>query len=165
MKTYDSIIQGFYTPLRGYLGREVVPSNEEAPRPELPFCSYNVINPRLVQYGPMSGHVDTVADGEIVTERKETDVEVVFSFNFFGQTDLEAMSLASKAEEYLDFVGEYELNSRGLTVVDITNVQDRTLYLGDAYEHRVGFDVRFRVKETKERVVIHTIDDAEIEQI
>ena len=50
-------------------------------------------------------------------------------------------------------------------MVDITNIQDRSLYLGDAYEYRVGFDVRFRVKETKERVVRYTIDDAEIEQI
>lgn len=165
MKTYNDIIEGFYAPLTAYLEREVIPANETAPRPPLPFCSYTVLNPRLVQHGPASGHVETIVEGESVLERKETDVEATFSFNFFGQTDLAAMSLAAKAEEYLDFVGEYELNSRGLVVVDITNIQDRTLYLGDAYEYRVGFDVRFRVKEIKERVVAYTIDDVEIEQI
>lgn len=164
MKTYDSIIQGFYAPLRDYLEHEVVPQNETAPRPVLPFCSYNILNPRIVQNGPESGHIVTVVEGEVTKERKVTDVEVVFSFNFYGKSDTEAMALAALGEEFFDFVGESELAARQLVIVEVTNIQDRTLYLGDAYEHRIGFDVRFRMSEMKERVIT-TIDTVETEQI
>lgn len=164
MKTYDSIIQAFYAPLTAYLGRPLNQTDSVEARPELPFASYKVLVPRIVQNGPESGHTLHIETDTEVIEQKITDVEATFSFNFYGRTDLEAMELAAKAEEYLDFVGEDVLAFRGLVVVEITNIQDRTLYLGDAYEYRVGFDVRFRVQEIKERTS-PLIEEAEIEQI
>ena len=164
MKTYDAIIRGFYAPLAAYLGRDLVQADTVAARPALPFASYKVLVPRIVQHGPESGHTEFDIGESSVTERKLTDIEATFSFNFYGRDDLEAMELAAKAEEYLDFVGEFALRDNGLTVVEVTNPQDRTLYLGDAYEYRVGFDVRFRVQEVKERTS-PLIEEAEIEQI
>lgn len=165
MKTYADMVKGFYTPLQAALGVTVTETDTVGDRPALPFASYKVLVPRIVQNGAMSGYLETFEEGDITKERKVTDVEATFSLSFYAKSSTEAWTLAGEAFEYLDFAGQAELLGRGLIVVECTDPQDRTLYLGDAYEYRVGFDVRFRVKETLERIVTDTIDDAELEQI
>lgn len=165
MKTYADMVKGFYTPLRGALGVEIAETDTVGDRPALPFASYKVLVPRIVQNGAMSGYLETFEEEGITKERKVTDVEATFSLSFYAKSSTEAWTLAGTAFEYLDYVGQNELLGRGLIVVECTNPQDRTLYLGDAYEYRVGFDVRFRVKEELVRTIVDTIEQAEIEQL
>lgn len=164
MKTYTDMVKGFYAPLQAALGVTVTETDTVGNRPALPFASYKVLVPRIVQNGAMSGYLETEENGNVIKERRITDVEGTFSLSFYAKSSTDAWALAGKAFEYLDFSGQAELLRRNLIVVECTDPQDRSLYLGDAYEYRVGFDVRFRVKEVLERV-IDTITDAEVEQI
>ncbi len=164
MKTYTDIIKGFYAPLQAALGVTVTEVDTVAPRPVLPFASYKVLTPRIVQHGAMSGYLERFEENGQTKERKTTDIEATFSLHFYAKSSTAAWTLAGIAHEYLDFTGQTELLRKGLIVVECTNPQDRTLYLGDAYEYRVGFDVRFRVKEEMVRV-IDTFEEADIEQL
>lgn len=164
MKTYTDMVKGFYAPLQAALGVTVTETDTVGNRPALPFASYKVLVPRIVQNGAMSGYLETEENGNVIKERRITDVGGTFSLSFYAKSSTDAWALAGKAFEYLDFSGQAELLRRNLIVVECTDPQDRSLYLGDAYEYRVGFDVRFRVKEVLERV-IDTITDAEVEQI
>lgn len=164
MKTYADMVKGFYAPLRVALGVEITETDTVGDRPALPFASYKVLAPRIVQNGAMSGYLEQFEENGQAKERKVTDVEATFSLHFYAKSSTAAWALAGNAFEYLDFSGQTELLRKGLIVVECTNPQDRTLYLGDAYEYRVGFDVRFRVKEEMVRV-IDTFEEADIEQL
>jgi len=163
MKTYTDIVKGFYAPLQTAIGVTLTEVDTVAPRPALPFAAYKVLVPRIVQNGAMSGYLEQFEEDGQTKERRKTDIEATFSLHFFAKSSTAAWTLAGTAHEYLDFSGQTELLRKGLIVVECTDPQDRTLYLGDAFEYRVGFDVRFRVKEEMIRV-IDTFEAADVEQ-
>lgn len=84
-------------------------------------------------------------------EELELQPKVVMSFNAYSKDTLEAMTIIQKAYDYFRFRGEPEINEANIVVVDVGDIQDRTIFLGDYYEYRYGFDVEFRMIHTIER--------------
>ncbi|MCY1690735.1 hypothetical protein OVA29_08705 [Exiguobacterium sp. SL14] len=103
MKTYTDMVKGFYAPLQAALGVTVTETDTVGNRPALPFASYKVLVPRIVQNGAMSGYLETEENGNVIKERRITDVEGTFSLSFYAKSSTDAWALAGRAFEYLDF--------------------------------------------------------------
>jgi len=89
-------------------------------------------------------------DGIKVTQEKV--VEVVFSFTVHSKDADDAYQRCYALIEFFDFTGRDALRDVGIIVVNVTNVQNRDVFLTIEYERRVGCDVRFRVLNRSELI-------------
>lgn len=162
----NKIIKG----LHEYLQVEVCKSNQKMKEREPPYIIYNIISP----------YIPDRTIGEFrVEKRKEKTVEVrkeqpSFSMSFTvcstdrtkGKTkiygDDEAIELAEMAQGWFLHSGYDYISAIGVTVTDVTNVQNRETLLVDEEANRYGFDVTIRYvrQDTRE---IQPIEKIKIE--
>lgn len=113
-----------------------------------PFATYSINNPYLnaKTYGS--------SEGEITQS-----IEVVISYTFYSQNSFEVMSLAQKALSNFKQRGTLQnLWEKGISVIDVSNIQNRDTFLTIDVERRIGFDVRTRVKLVSTKAMRDIID-------
>lgn len=65
----------------------------------------------------------------------------IISFNAYAKGIIDSQEYAIIAWEWFKLKGKQELADKNLVVVDVGNIQDRTIQIADFYEYRQGFDV------------------------
>lgn len=120
--------------LEQYIGCPVVRSNQNAPMPKYPYCAYTVTTPATENNGTYGEYDDGVA-------RKP--VNTVISFTVRSDDNIESVTLANKARDYLDYAGITHLNDNGVIVQSVTSVSNRDNVITCEYEHANGFDCYF----------------------
>lgn len=145
--------------LHEYMGLFVVLSNQLNPEMELPFIIYSVTTPYIPEGG--TGDMQSMAneDGSVRVTRYEQPT-CTFSFTVcsmdrqtkdgFVLGEDEALDLAEKAQGWFLHTGYEYISGKGLTVVDIANVQERSFLQVDEEARRYGFDVVIRYVRTDE---------------
>lgn len=145
--------------LHEYMGLFVVLSNQLNPEMELPFIIYSVTAPYIPEGG--TGDLQSIAneDGSVRVTRYEQPT-CTFSFTVcsmdrqtkdgFVLGEDEALDLAEKAQGWFLHTGYEYISGKGLTVVDIANVQERSFLQVDEEARRYGFDVVIRYVRTDE---------------
>lgn len=146
------IISGLYKDLEVI----VVPTDTNAPKPEYPFLSYKFTT--IFRSDAKNKLYKTIPS---IYEQFEYDVgvtvaqqpQMILSISSYSLDDGESADLANQARKWFELEGRQYLKDNGIIVVDITNIQDRTIQIVDNFEVRFGFDVRIRVyDETKTRI-------------
>lgn len=160
----NTIVAGMYQDL----GTIPVPTDTNAPKPDYPFLSYKF----TTLFRPDAN--TKVKTREFVpsnNDRFEYDVEhtlkqqpqMIISFSSYSLDDGESADLANKARKWFELAGRQYLKDNGIVVIEVTNIQDRTIQIVDNFEVRFGFDVRIRVyDETKTRT--ETIEKVNIKE-
>lgn len=160
MIDYAAIRSAIVRPLSATLGIPVIMGDQTGEMPPYPFVTYKMTSPYLA---PAHG-VESVEQTAFEIKRKqEKHVEIVFSFTVHSADADEAYQRCYALIEFFDFTGRDSLRGTGITVVEVTSVQNRDVFLTVEYERRVGCDVRFRIVARSEMTDTY-IETAEIER-
>jgi hypothetical protein len=144
----NCIIKG----LHEYLQVEVCKGNQRMKERKPPYIIYSVVSPYIADRTIGEFQVEK-NKGKTVEIRKE---QPSFSMSFvvcstdrmngkkkvYG--DDEAMELAERAHGWFLHSGYDYISDVGVTVIDVTNVQNRETLLVDEEANRYGFDVTIR---------------------
>lgn len=125
----------------------MVQADQEGARvPPLPYGVYKATSPYIKGKGRgnTSYTGDAVSAQEIYTEQPLMTI----SSNLFAQSGDEAMNLAMRLHEWFLFIGSEYLESEGIAIRRLEDVQNRTTHLVDHYEYKYGFDVQLRTERT-----------------
>lgn len=131
----------------GYL---IVRTDNSGKKPKYPFYSYKFTTLR-----------QNTGDGGVLKERYEPSLDkdfkydvvntlefqpkAIMSFNAYSDDLEECQDAILRAWEWFRFKGRRILGDINYVVVNVGDIQDRTVYLTGKYEYRQGFDVEFRV--------------------
>lgn len=120
--------------LKKYLNCPVIRSNQAAEAPPYPYLSYTVTT-------LMSANNGTYGEYDDYKARKP--VTSIWSITAQSDDNIESVTLANKAKNWLDYVGTVFLNDNDVIVQSTTNVTNRDNVLTSEYEYKNGFDVVF----------------------
>lgn len=125
----NSVVKGLYE----YLGCPVIPSNRTAEPPAYPYVSYTITTVASANKGTYEEYEDIA--------RKQ--VTQIWSITALSNDDIESLTLANKAREWLDYVGKMYLKEKDIIVQSVGAVTPRDNVLTVGYEYKKGFDCYF----------------------
>lgn len=117
-----------------YLGCKVIRSNQNAHLPKYPYGSCTVTTVATANNGTYGEYADGIS-------RKP--VNTVISFTFRSDDEIESVTLANEARDWLDCAGTVYLNDNGVIVQSVTSISNRDNVLTVDYEYANGFDCFF----------------------
>lgn len=132
--------------------RVVVDTDNNNKKPKMPFYSAKMLTSRQ-NAGEEGNYLHEFVDSEDkefkydYLEILESQPNAIISIMAYDKTPTGAMAAAYDAYSFFRFTKRYRLKEQGYIVVDITDIQDRTVLNIDNYEYRYGFDVRIRYVE------------------
>lgn len=156
MIDFESIRKPIVKGLKDYLQCQVIRGNQNAPMPKFPYCTYNIITPESENKGTYGIYEDGKA-------RKP--VTLTLSFTSHSDDYAESVNLASKAREWLDYVGTTVLSDNNIDIESVGGITDRSNLLSVEYEYSYGFDCfisAFDVIESAEQIGEGEIKTAQI---
>lgn len=134
MVDYENMRTTVATGLRNYLGCPVIRSNQNAEAPNFPYVSYTVTTLMSENKGTYGKYDDGVARKPVTS---------IWSITAVSDDNIESVTLANKAREWLDYVGTVYLSDNDVIVQSVGTVTNRDNVLTVEYEYRNGFDVVF----------------------
>ncbi|MCI8661395.1 MAG: hypothetical protein HFG54_14325 [Lachnospiraceae bacterium] len=143
--------------LSEYLEIPVCLSNQVSPEMEYPFVIYSSTSPYIPDAG--LGEYDwSGSEGKTVeTRREQPACAMSFTACSINREDIlgddEALELAEKAQGWFLHTGYDFISRKGITVVDVANVQERSFLQVDEEARRYGFDVMIRYARSDVRIV------------
>lgn len=129
-KLRETVVKG----LKEYLNIPVIRGNQNVVPPDYPYLSYNVTTLESANNGTWGEYGDNI-DRIPVTQ--------TWSITVQSDRDIESVTLASKAREYLCHTGTCYLNDNDVIVQSVTNITNRDSLINIEYEYKNGFDVVF----------------------
>ncbi len=145
-----------------WAGVTVVMAEPDKPEPDMPYLTMNFTSPYIPEPGLPS---ETLADaGQDLELTQKRHVTAVCSFNVYERDYDLSREIGLEAQAWFEFYGYDHLCLQGVVVVEVMSLQNRDVYTEDAYDRRVGFDVRFRLGSSLSRVIttIETVDVSKV---
>jgi len=140
----NPIIAGIYAKLH----RPVIRTDQGGDIPEYPYVTYSITSPYIDLF---SHDIECCFDRDGTFIRQlDKPVECVFSFTAYDENEDDVQALCFGIVEYVTRTGRDDLKDFGIVVVNVSNVQNRSVLLTEHYERRWGVDVRFRVVDRSE---------------
>lgn len=132
MIDYDGVRTAVVKGLKAYLKCPVIRSNQNAEPPPHPYVSYTITTPASENKGTYGVYDDGI-------DRKP----VLQTWSITAQSDnnIESVTFAAKAREWLDHFGKSYLNDKGVIVQSVGRITNRDNILTIEYEYKNGFDV------------------------
>lgn len=158
--TFRELRNAVVKELSEYLKLPVVLSSQVNPEQEYPFLIYSSTAPYIPEAGMGEFRQVRDRDGRIHEVRKEQPT-CTLSFTACSMNreeplvlgEDEALELAETALGWFLHVGYDRLSGLGVTVVDASNVQERSFLQVDEEARRYGFDVSIRYVRTDIRAI------------
>ena len=117
--------------LKDYVQCLVIRGNQTGEMPAFPFIAYNITTPASANKGTYGVYEDGTA-------RKP--VTLTMSITAHSDDYEEAVTIANKAREWLDYVGRVYLNDNDVNIQSVGAVTDRSNILTTEYMYSQGFD-------------------------
>lgn len=145
------------------VGIPVLLANQVQPEPAFPFAVYSIISPYTNDREEGDYSWEDAGDTQVLNRRMEQPVAslsfTVSSIDRWSDADRtvwiygddEASGLVDRIIAYLQHRGYNDLSNKGIVVVSVENVGDRSAVEIDQTIRRYGFDVRVRYTRTDER--------------
>lgn len=154
-------IKLFLKGLCGHLSISFVRADQSGDRPEYIFMSYKILSSDPEPAQGIIEEQEFIQDDETkILKTSIRESELVVSLSFIGSED-DYASLWAFAEEAIDWVdsifGSDKADEIGIGVSSVSPVQDRSVFFETEYEHKLGFDIRIKNKQSKEQTV-DTVD-------
>ena len=138
--------------LKEYLGCEIIRTNQTATMPKFPYLGYNITTLASENQGTYGKYEDGI-------DRKA--VVQTWSITAYSDKYTDAVKLANKAHEWLDYVGTTYLGDNDVIVQSVGSVTDRSNLLTNEYMYSLGFDCFFFMYDEIE-IDEDSIEDFEI---
>lgn len=141
----NQIVKGLYE----HTGCLVVNTDNNERKPEYPFISYKITSLNLPS-GEAGAYTFNYSKSKTegfnydLIEDIELQPQMVISLTVYDKSLAEAQELALECWEWFKLVGRQNLKDINVTVVEVSQIQDRTTHLVDYYEYKQGFDVNLR---------------------
>ncbi|MEG0470779.1 MAG: hypothetical protein RR588_00435 [Solibacillus sp.] len=132
-------------------GFTIIRADQKGKLPSLPYVTYKVIGDREGVGQEDLSHVDK-SDALIETRSQERNATI--SFNVYGISHDNAFEVAKQLRKWFEWRGSLFLDEINVAVASISDVDNRTTFLVDAYDEKWGFDVIIRYMDIDE----HEID-------
>lgn len=146
--------------LSEYLQCSIMLNNQQNPEAEYPYLFYSAA-PYTPEGGQGDYQLEKLADGYL--EKRTGEASCTFSFtccstdrevgNEYVLGEDEAFRFADKAAGWFLHAGYDTIAGMGITVDDVSAVQDRSTLMVDEEARRYGFDVRIRYVRTDTRKI------------
>lgn len=134
-----SLVEGLST----HLGMPVIESDTAAKMPPYPYLTYNFITSGIIT-GLPGMNVLPGSDDDIIEEYSEQPTMMI-SINSYADRKADSIQNAMRAADWLNIIGHDELKTKAnAVVVDVGDIHNRDVQLGDEWERRNGFDVELR---------------------
>lgn len=134
MIDYEGLRKAVVNGLRNYLDVPIVRSNQNAEMPKYPYVSYTIITLASSKSGTYGEYEDGCARKPVTSS---------WSFTALSDDNIESVTLANKARDWLDRVGDVFLSDNDVVVQSVGNITNRDNILTSEYEYRNGFDAVF----------------------
>lgn len=159
----DLFVKGIYEDT----GLLVVPTDNPNKKPKYPYFSYKftTLRQNIGEAGVFEDDFVKSTDKRFKYDVRTTATfqpKAIVSFNCYSDDLIDSQEQILKAWEWFKLKGRRILADKNIVVVDVGNIQDRSIVLVDNYEYRQGFDVEFRVLHQFEDR-IETIEKYKIE--
>ncbi len=158
--TSNFIRFGLQTYLREkYEGILVIEFSPGVPQPAMPYLTMNFTSPLIPGKVEIVWQRDSESGIEYARYSHDT---MVASWNVYHDDTDEAHEIALKALRWFVYDGRDYLKQEDFVVADFTGIQNRDIYVVNAWERRLGFDVTFRVL-SEVAGVLDSIETADIQ--
>ena len=134
MVDYENIRKTVVKGLKDYLKCPIIRSNQTAEPPPYPYISYTITIPKSE---------NKATYGEYEDGKARKPVTQTWSITVQSKDNAESLTIANKAQEWLDYVGTVYLGDNGVNVKSVSGVQNRDNFITIDYECRNGFDCVF----------------------
>ena len=136
--------------LHEYTGLIAIDTDNPNKKPKYPYFSFKftTIRQNIGENGAYSYDVVESLDSKFkhdVLEKATFQPHVVISFNAYSKDLSECQEKTLKAWEWFKVVGRGVLSNNNIVIVNVGNIQDRSIHIVDHYEYRQGFDIEIRV--------------------
>lgn len=140
------VVKGMYEDT----GLVVVDTDNSHKKPPYPFYSFKFMTLRqnVGEDGVESRHFEPSLNPNFKHDYIEEitfQPKVIMSFNAYADDIVACQEWAYKAWEWFRFQSRQLFAENNIKVVIVGNMTDRSIYIADYYEYRVGFDVEFRI--------------------
>lgn len=160
--TFREVRHEIISGLHSYMKIPVNLSSQVGPEPDPPFVFYSCTSPYIPD--------DTLGDYETVRNEDGTTTKIrreqatcTMSFTVCSVNRMEngrgilgedeALDLAEKAAGWFIHSGYAHTSGKGITIVDVSSVQERSFLQVDEEVRRYGFDVTIRyVREDEQKI-------------
>lgn len=119
-------------------------ANPHAPTPPKPYGVFNMT-------ARVSDYRDAIETAERLDRYEHRQITQTVSLTFRGRNNdmlREANDIAEHARRWLSLWGEPVLSRNNLVVHELGQINDRTTFIVDSFDYKVGFDVTFRTMQT-----------------
>lgn len=144
----NNIIKG----LHEYLQVEVCKGNQRMKERQPPYIIYNIVSPYIPEQAIGEFQIGKREEKTVEMRKEQPSFSMSFTVCSMDRTaggtkiygDDEAMELAERAQGWFLHSGYDYISNIGVTIIDVTNVQNRETLLVDIEANRYGFDVTIR---------------------
>lgn len=156
-----NLIKSIRTQLEKDTGFTVIRADQSGKIPELPYATYKVISDRKGVGREDVQHID--GDNQLI-ERRLQERNSTISFNTYGISHDNAFEVAKQLRKWFEWRGSLFLDEINVALVSVSAVDNRSIFLIDAYDDKFGFDVIIRYSEN-DQMEIDYFDKVEYEII
>lgn len=155
MVNYDTLRIAVLKGLKKYLDCPIIRNNQNVEPPPFPYVTYHITTPSTQNKGTY---------GEYDDGKARKLVNHIWSITTHSDKYAEAITIANKAKDWLDYIGTVYLSDNGVVVLSVTNITDRSNVLSIDYKYSYGFDCTFPVFDEVEMPDNGTIETCSFEE-
>lgn len=128
----------------------IIRADQPGKLPPLPYTTYKIIGDRK---GTGLEDISYVSKENALEETRVEERNTTISFNCYGTTHDNSFALATQLRKWFVLGGPLYLDELNVSIKSISDVQNRTTFLIDAYDEKWGFDVIVRYMDTDQHEV------------
>lgn len=137
--------------LKEYTKKPLIRANQNSEPPAFPYTTYYITTFATQNNGTY---------GEYSDGKARKPVKQIWSFTTHSDDYGEAITIANKLRDWIDFVGRLYLSENDVIVASVGAITDRSNVLTVDYEYSYGFDCTFTVDDE-----VDIPDNGEIETV
>ena len=136
-----NLIKVIRTQLATDTGFTIIRADQKGKLPALPYATYKLISDRKGVGHENVEHIDS--ENQLIEQRSQ-ERNATISFNVYGTSHDNAFEVAKQLRKWFEWRGSLFLEEINVALVDVTAVDNRSVFIINAYDEKYGFDVIIR---------------------
>lgn len=129
------------------VGLTIIRADQTGELPDLPYATYKIISSRK---GTGRKNIEHIDKTDLLIEQRSEERNTTISFNVYGTSHDNAYETAEVLRKWFDYKGDESLEQLNVSIVNIEDVTNRSVFLVNAYDEKYGFDVIIRYIDSDE---------------
>jgi len=125
----------------------IIRADQTGDVPALPYVTYKIISDRKGVGRESVEHID--GENQLIEQRSQ-ERNATISFNVYGTSHDNAYEMAKQLRKWFEWRGSLFLEEINIALVSVSTVDNRSVFLVDAYDEKYGFDVIIRYIDSDE---------------